>query len=252
METDAKEWHLDNFYLSFEDELLQNEPWSQTNADRQQQSQLVSSSHNEVNPLLMFHEIPDYLLASSSSFRIAFFDELNRYYNAIDFKGLQRLAYLTHQMSIIHLHKQLWCCCLQAGTGQIEPREQPCSSHYRANITFCHWPELVTSVMISKGMIDHQTQDKCKHDTYVSFVQNYLQQLEKKSEQCRLQFNNIQNGLLGYTDQLNDKIDHYVQKEGLNTMRLHFESRIALIKYISIDRSYQMEYLQRKPTDAQV
>ncbi len=258
---------MNNFYLNFEDEIQIHEELNQSNTSqrrRQQQQQqhqspiVVSTSEKKINENKnhpFFYDIPDYLSASSSSFRTAFFTEL-RNYNPIDFQDLQQLSILAHQTSIIHLHEQLWHCFLQTGKGQLKQSIQQLLQHHTDLTTVSFWPKIVTSVMISKGIIHHDNrQDKIDQHIYINFVQNYLHQLEKQAKQRRLQFDTITNRLPPYYAKgiLNDKIEHFLRNEdSLSAIRFHFQRRIALLEYICIDRSYQLAYFQQKPTNLQV
>ncbi|CAF4285090.1 unnamed protein product [Adineta steineri] len=155
-------------------------------------------------------------------------------------------------MSIIHLHQQLWQQFLQSCKDQLKLQEQVSllSDSFQINLFF--YPETVTSIMISQGIIDINQQDTIEPHIYIQFIKNYLQELKEKVKQCRIQFDTLKNSLPNHTNTLVDKIDCFVQKEGLIPMQLHFQARIALHKYISIDQSYQLEYFQHKPTDLQL
>ncbi len=106
--------------------------------------------------------------------------------------------------------------------------------------------------MISQGIMNVNKQYKIAQDIYIKFIENYLQQLERQANQYRYQFDTIKNCLPDYAHTIDDKIKHFVQNEGLIGMRLHFEMRIALIEYICLDRTYQLEYFQEKPANLQV
>ncbi len=269
LDSESNEWpYLNNFYLNFmEDELENQEELNRSNASQWQQHQqqnqsqiVVSTSEKSVTKIgdahyRFFHDIPDYLLPSSSSFRTAFFAELNSFRNSTHFQDLQELNILTHQTSIIYLHQQLWHGFLQAGTGQLKRQVQDLlqESTDEVSTSLSFWPQAVTSVMICQGIIQPAVdgQYKIDQETYINFVQSYLRQLEKQAKQRRLQFDTIVNRLPGYTyDVLNDRIEHYLRNEDtLTALRVHFERRIALLEYIRIDRSYQLAYFQQKPTD---
>jgi len=265
LDTEGNEWHyLNNFYLNFEDEIQTDEELNRSNTSQQQQHQspiVVSRSKKEINKNdddhhRFFYNIPDYLSASSSSFRATFFSELRSIYNPIDFQDLQQLNILTHQTTIIYLHDQLWHHFLQAGKGQLKQPLPQLLQHPTDLTTLSFWPKIVTSVMISKGIIQHDnSQDKINQDIYINFIQNYLHQLEKQARQRRLQFDTITTRLPSdYANGIiNDKIEHFIRNEdSLSALRLHFERRIALLEYICIDRSYQLAYFQQKPTNLQV
>jgi hypothetical protein len=179
--------------------------------------------------------------------------ELYYTFNAIDFvKDLEQLIFLTYQMSMIHLHQQLWYRFLQCGTGQLK---QPLLLVSNIDLTTASfWPELVTSVMISQRAIDVHRSDPIDQDIYIHFIQNYLHRLERKVHQCQCQFDTIKKRRTGGSIEIvNDKIEHFVQTESsLIGMRLVFQLRITLIDSIYFDRSYQCAYFQQKPTNLQV
>ncbi|CAF1481376.1 unnamed protein product [Adineta steineri] len=106
--------------------------------------------------------------------------------------------------------------------------------------------------MISKRIIDINKQDTIESNIYIQFIKNYLQELEEKMKQCQIQFATLKNCLPSHIDTLMDKINHFVQKEGVIPMQLHFQARIAVDKYISIDQLCQLDYFQHKPIDLQL
>ncbi|CAF1471345.1 unnamed protein product [Adineta steineri] len=245
LEIEGKEYNLNQFYLNFKNERQEN---------KRNQSQSISTSEKPImkEKDLFFLDISNYLSTSNSTLGATFLPELRSYFQPIDFQDLQQLCMLTYQMSIIHLHQQLWHRFLQSSKDQLKLQEQISLLSDSFQISLSFYPEIVTSLMISQGIIDVNKQDAIEPTIYIQFIKNYLQELEEKVKQYRIQFDTLKNSLPNHTETLVDKIDHFVQKEGLIPMQLHFQARIALDKYISIDRSYQLEYFQQKPTDLQL
>ncbi|CAF1336804.1 unnamed protein product [Adineta steineri] len=248
LDIEGKEYNLNQFYLDFRNKTSEND------LNNQSQSQPISTSEKSLTAEkdFFFLDIPNYLSVTNSTLGATFLPELRSYFQPIDFQDLQQLCMLTYQMSIIHLHQQLWERFLQSSKDQSKLQEQVSLLSDSCQINLSFYPEIVTSIMISQGIIDVNKQDTIKPNIYIQFIKNYLHELEEKMKQCRIQFDTLKNSLPNHTETLADKIDHFVQKEGLIPMQLHFQARIALHKSISIDRSYQLEYFQHKPTDLQL
>lgn len=196
-------------------------------------------------PLSNFNQLPSYISTTNSDFQLTFFCELRSLYNPIDFDDLKQLTFFTHQMSLIHLQEQLWCRCLQACSGQIKPCTIPVRPVTMERIlAFC--PKFLAVILQSKGItIDLQEA--------VKFIQNYLRISQKKHRQYQIQFDELKCHLGSkYSNKLTEKIDRFVQKHGLELIRLHFQTQIGLMEAIGIDRLYQYEYVQQKPTEDQV
>lgn len=262
LDLEANEWRVNQFYLDFDDgtEGFQPSNRSSTNSS-QHSSPVVSKSvkkRKQTEDPRLFSHIPDYLSLDNRSFQAEFRLELCHTENSIDFSDLQHLAFLTHQMTILHLHQQLWCRCLQSGAGHLKKLEHlPLLSasllRHIAVLNVPFWPKLVTSVMKAKGMININRQDPMDEDIHISFVQNYLHQLEKQINRRRAQLSTIKHCLPHCLRRLTEKTDQFVQKEDyIAAMRIQFQTRIALIEFINIDRSLQWQYLQEKPTQLQV
>ena len=259
LDMEANEWRVNNFYLDFEDDMKQFQSSSKNLL--QQSSPVVPVSvkkRKQTENCGSFSHIPDYLSFDNHSFQSEFIFELCYTSNSIDFSGLQHLAFLIHQITILQLHQELWCRLLQSGAGYLKKLEHlplPSSSLLRhiAGLTVPFWPKLVTSVMNSKGITNINGQDPMDQDIYINFIQNYLHQLEKQINQRRAQLNTIKHSLPHGLRRLMDKTDQFVQKEeSIVAMRNHFKTRLALLEFIHIDRSYQWQYLQEKPTQLQV
>lgn len=260
LETDGHNWHINNIYVNFEKELRDKELNQIMIHSQQDQFQITSTSNKYSNKTtkdcLFFYKLPDYLLASNRSFQATFFPELRRTFNPLDFQDLQQLAILTRQISIIHQYQQLWHYFLQCGTGQIRPRERPLLSRCTIEKQLSFWPQIVTSILMSEEIIpqvEDQQNEEIDQNIYINFIQNYLDQLHKKMNLCRHQFNTIKSRIQNYSDILINKIDHFIQNQSdILTIKFHVQTKIALIKYSYSDRSYQWEFGKQKPTKLQV
>lgn len=263
LDMDVKEWpYLNNFYIQFGDGIPANR--AQTSRPEQESEkqlfpmivariQTISEQNNDQR---YFQDIPEYLWPSDSDFHTKFFCELRHPRYPLDFEDLQQLAILSHQTCIIRLHEQLWHCFLQAGQGLLLRQPMP-HDRTSSSTTLPFWPKMVTSIMISQGILPahhNDEQDQVNPNIYIDFVQNYLRQLEQQAKQRRLKFDIILKRLSGQNhESISDKIESLLEaEESLIALRLHFEIRITLLKFICMDRSYQLAYFQQKPTHSQV
>ena len=255
------------FYLDFDEEQVESNEASNTSqqqAKPQSSTVVATVAKKKIEKNAdhrYFYDIPDYLSESNTNFTIRFFSELRYFRNPIDFKDLQELAVLTHQTFIIHSHQKLWHCFLQTGQGLLsQQRFIPDHTNFTATLSF--WPQIVTSIMMAKGILpsnnndnnnDHQS-NRQDQNIYINFIQNYLHQLEQQAKQRELKFYTILKRLTTYSDQtIAERIEACVtSEESRFALQLHFKRRIALLEYICTDRSYQVAYFQEKPTDMQV
>ena len=262
LDIEVKQWpFLNMFYLNFDEmKIDSNEALSTSQQQVKHQSSKVITTAAKKDIEQYFYDIPDYLSASNSDFLPTFFCELRNFPNPVDFQDIQELAVLTHQSFIIHSHQQLWHCFLQAGKGLL-PQQRFIQDHTNFTATLSFWPQIVTSIMIDKGILppnhinnDHSSNNRQEQSIYINFIQNYLQQLEEQAKQHKLKFQTILKRLPCHSHETTaNKIERLVtSEESRSALQLHFQRRIALFEYVCTDRSYQLAYFQEKPTDIQV
>ncbi|UJR06546.1 hypothetical protein I4U23_010829 [Adineta vaga] len=217
----ANEWDLKNYYIAFNDDQYENR---------------------------IVEYYPSYISFTNTNFKMTFSSELNNMDNPIDINVLQQLNFLVHQLSLIHLHQELWHHCLDACRGQLKPTTScilvSTSSVDIEKEILSFYPNIVTNIMKYRRII-HDNQNQ-----YIDFIENYLQQLANKHKEYQLEYNDLQKQIESstYYEVLNTKIMENVQKHGLEMIKIHFQIRINLIKCMGIDRWYQYNFFQQKPT----
>ena len=192
--------------------------------------------------VFLLDKIPDCLLASNVSFRLAFFHLLNDLRRPVDPFPLQQLAILTYKMNIVLLHQQLWQSYSQWGTGPPEGFTfAPCSPPLPEGS-----PRLANGDVHAKNMppIDGQIQ--------TDFVQQRQAFLNEQHRRYRAQFETLKSQLTYFTEALGYHLERYVSKTALVPVRPYLQARMALIKHAYNDRVLQLEFFAQKPTDDQV
>ena len=219
--------------------------WSLANVSANDELHLPD--FGEVGQIFLLDIIPDCLLASNSSFQVAFFYLLNDQDNPVDRGSLEQLSILTYKMNIIYLQQRLWQVYLQSGTGQLRSLVE--SHQHELAVAPQVWPLQVSELLIAYG--DTQTKN-VDDQTHLDFVQKYLSVLSKHHQRYRAQFNTIKSQLNYFTDALGYHMERYVLANALAIVQLYFDARIALIKHAYTDRWLQLNFLQHKPNDEQV
>lgn len=200
--------------------------------------------------LILLDRIPDFLLASSTLFRYAYFIWINKINSPVDPQRLEKLTILAYKMGMIHLRRELWQTYLQSGTGQIPMPEAAKKRQGQWNLHI--WPiEFSRLIMIQQGSPVQRIED-INHDTHMHFVKQHLKYLDDKYRSYAAEFHTIRFSTQHYHEEINDTMEQFVQQQALKAAKLYFEARIHLLKANYIDRSYQYEYYRLKPTMEQV
>lgn len=193
---------------------------------------------------------PYFLLTSSPTFRFAFFRELLDYVHPFDPFELEELTMLSYQMSILHLHKQLWTTYLQSGTGELE-RSHP-SRRHDEKTELHHWPTYLHSFTIARAYVKRMTSEAMDHEMRIVSVKEYLSYLEEQLHDYATQYEAMKNNMPLYTPTLTYRIDECVRKHALSAVHIYFDVIIALMKHDYMDRFMQLQYWQLKPIPEQI
>ena len=198
----------------------------------------------------LLDKIPDCLMASSASFRMAFSSHLKHDQHALNPVVLEKLTVLKYRMSIIDFHKQLWNAYLKSGTGQMETIDP--SRQNDAKAALHYWPPVISPFMRTKTAIQKTSNYNLDHERRIDLVKRYLAQLDDRTNHYRVQFDAIKNDIASSSGTLLHEIEHFVHKETLSTVKIYFEAVMSLMKYDYVDRLLQLQYGQQKPNEQKV
>ena len=198
----------------------------------------------------LLDKIPGCLMASSVSFRTAFFSHIKHDPHTWNPIVLEKLTVLNYRMSIINFHKQLWDTYLKSGTGQMENIDP--SRQNDAKATLHYWPSVISPFMRTKTAIQKTSNYDLDHERRADLVKRYLTQLDDRTNHCRVQFDALKNDISSSSETLLHEIEHFVHKETLSIVKIYFGAVISLMKYDYMDRLLQLQHGQQKPNEQQV
>jgi hypothetical protein len=149
-------------------------------------------------------------------------------------EDLRQMAIVMYQLSMLSLQRSLWMTYLQSGTGKLK------SNHQTTEVGPQIWPaEVVQSKM--------NTKEPTNDNTWLTYVTKYLCELDTKIKQYQIELNVKKIPMSNYIQ----TIETYVQ-QGLESVRLEIEHKIALVQYDYNDRTLELAFLQHHPTEYQV
>ncbi|CAF2973850.1 unnamed protein product [Rotaria sp. Silwood2] len=108
-------------------------------------------------------------------------------------------------------------------------------------------------MIIAQHYNDIIHENEITHDIYVNFVKKNLFHLDTKASHYQHEFDATKDRIDHSSDELTYKIDEFIQKaDHVTAIRLHFEARMELVEYSSLDQLLQFKYVQQKPNDKQI
>lgn len=225
-------------------------PSTSSTTENVHHSSTLSNMKLHDESLLLLDHIPDFLLASSSLFRFAYFSWINKVNSPVEPSKLEQLTILVYKMAMIQLRRELWQTYLDSGTGEIKVPEiaRRRSPHLRLHA----WPIELSLLIMTQQASQIQHIHEIDHETYLYFVKKHLAYLDEQYRQDRFQFHQIKMETEHYLNAIDDEIERFVQKRALLPAKLYFEARITLLTANYLDRFYQYEYHQQKPSLDQV
>lgn len=168
--------------------------------------------------------------------------------NTITIDELRTLALLKHKTRSIHLREKLWTSYYKAGKGEYQTEQ--CRN---TTVNRCFWTKSIKKILLSKQMNINDNQKIQNQDKlYENFVVEHLEELQKNLENYQAEYNETICCTEGFTDQMEDIIDRFVEHYSLIPFQKKLNYRLALFECEYEDRILTREYLRFKPTDYQV
>lgn len=104
----------------------------------------------------------------------------------------------------------------------------------------------------SKEIIKLFTMKKIDENQYESYVEKYMNEMNRTLEELQEQYNTYKNNCPELTDIIENKLDEFVQHYRLIPFTMKSDYELALFEYEYQDQLLQREFLHMKPTDKQV
>ena len=177
--------------------------------------------------------VPYYLSKDSKSFQ----QVLSHVTSNDMIEELRQMALLIHEHSMIKLETSLWTTYLKSGTGQLDVNQMHNDDKFNPQI----WP-----IEVQQSMMKHSI-NNTDHFTCLTYVTQYICELDKKMEQYQTKLNVQKAQLLDYL-----KLIETFVRQTLESVRLETEHHIALVQYNYNDRVLELNYLSHNPTSHQV
>ncbi|CAF3964074.1 unnamed protein product [Rotaria sp. Silwood1] len=191
-------------------------------------------------------KIPDFLTKRNKSFKQMIHQLISTATMEISNKTkeeLRQIAILIYKLMFIEINYSLWTTYLKSGTGQlmIQSEKQP---NYSTNLPI--WPKEI-KIMIQKLVKMNATNE---NDIYINFISNKLHELDNQLKQYQTELNQKTNSFHGYTLQLQQLIETYIQ-QNLSSFRMEIEHKIELIHYDYYIEALKLEYYRQNPNEYQ-
>ncbi|CAF1339110.1 unnamed protein product [Adineta steineri] len=198
--------------------------------------------------------IPNYLLINNSHFQQLFHALTSTTATSLTIEGIQEIALLLRQITILNLQRSLWNIYLQSGIGKLETDFH---QSIIPNESVFLWPSEVKSTLSMKNKKQQQQQQNelttINHNTCLKYVNkmldqymNHLIDYEKKLKNKNFRPNNL------FTLQIKDDLMQYIEQQEIRMIRIEIESKIAIVKYDYQDHLIEWEYNQLIPNSYQL
>lgn len=210
-------------------------------------SKTSESTVSRISHATNFNSIPDYLCRTNPSFEKKFQCILP---STSNLEELRHIAILMHKITSIDMVYSLWLVYQKSYTGDLQQPTLSMKNSYDRKVC----PKEVLSLMKRPQQNSHIHQDTNKIDcnqTCLTFINDYLRQLNQQNEESRQQLQKKSSQLLGYTRGLEHNLDKFVQ-QGLSSQRIELDRDMALVQYDYTDELFKRAYLALNPSDHQV
>ena len=183
-------------------------------------------------------QIPEYLQSTNKIFDQIITDHTMNSAISIVKEDLRQISILKHKIADMKLSKKLWETYLKSGTGQWETQESN-----KTNVDRRMWPLQVKKMVLSKKSktIDTSEGSPNEQKIYEITVYEHLKELNDIIEQYQNELDRMKNTLMYYTDDIEKRIDTFVQQHGIRLLELKFNYKIAILEY-----DYDVELLERE------
>jgi hypothetical protein len=192
--------------------------------------------------------IPGYLKSTNQIFDQLLTDHIMQSsITTMTMEDLRQLAILKHKMAAIPLRKKLWTTYFKSGTGQWQTQHSS-----KTTVDRRIWPMEVKKMISSTSNAMDINQQKDEQKICETLVHQHFKELNNTMEQYQNEFNKKKKDLIGYTDDMEKKIEAFVQQNGIRPLQMKLDYQIAILEYDYDAEILEREYLRYNPTEYQV
>ena len=183
--------------------------------------------------------IPSYLSNKKGLFDQKLAPLLQRQTTSITMDNLREMAVLIHHIRSTKLLISEWQLYLSSGTGQIKV-----SLTETSNISI--WTEEAQKTMI-KEMGEYIDTDMC-----VAYTKDYLEKLNEKLKQFEMEKNQCQDRLMGYTQEMDQKIEQFIFEQHIKQADLRLQHKMIVIEHQHRNRILELDFEALEPQPDQL
>ncbi|CAF1198748.1 unnamed protein product [Adineta ricciae] len=152
---------------------------------------------------------------------------------------LRKISIEMHKIMIIQTYQLLWMTYLKSSTGQLL-----IDSIMQTELI---WPKEIKTMVQT---IQTGGKSVIRHETYLEFVNSYLNALENYLKKYKLELNCQINNFQYYSLGIKQHIEKYLEKQ-LESFRMEIEHKVELVHYDYQIRALKVDYFRHNPNDQQ-
>ncbi|CAF4434812.1 unnamed protein product, partial [Rotaria magnacalcarata] len=196
------------------------------------------------------NEIPIYLSINNKLF-VHMAQTITKTTTSISINNIQQLALFIHQAASVRIDREVMKAYLHSVMSTLKQSE----SHL-IEVDRRVWPMQIQSLMLAKqktatttacaSITEDQQADCEKH------LHQRLIEMNEKIQYHQSQFNEKKNNLIGFTSNIEESIQSFVQKHGVKPFEMKRNLKIAMINHDYDSEILRRQYLQEKPNEYQI
>ncbi|CAF4309896.1 unnamed protein product [Rotaria sp. Silwood2] len=184
-------------------------------------------------------QMPNYLTMNHKAFA-RMNENLLKNVPSITISDLQEMAFFMHQIEAVRMKKDITTVYLQSVTGTLtEPELDLIEVDRRV------WPMQVKSLLLTKhAMTTTTTMEVNEPDQQAACEKLINQRLEELNEEIQYYQQKLlakQNSLIGFTLDINETIQKFVQEYGIKPLQLKYQLKTAIVIH-----DFELEILERR------
>lgn len=206
-------------------------------------------------------QIPNYLSLNNQSF-IHMTQTILKTVNSINMNDIQQIALIMHHKAAVHYRRELTKVYLLSVLGTL--KEPECDLK---EIDRRVWPIQVKSLMLTHCQSTTSTDisttamttttntemlSQEEHLSCENLLRQQLQEMKQQIIQYEQELDEKKNSLTEYTPDMENIIQIYAEHNGIQSLRLIYDFKVAMIKYNYESEILGRKYFHEKPNDYQV
>jgi hypothetical protein len=196
------------------------------------------------------NEIPIYLSINNKLF-VHMAQTITKTTTSISINNIQQLALFMHRAANVRIDREVMKAYLHSVMGTLKQSESDLIEVDRRV-----WPIQVQSIMLTQQKAATTTGYASVTEDQQTDCENLFHQrlidMNEKIQYHQNQFNEKKNNLIGFTSNIEENIQSFVQKHGVKPLKMKRNLKIAMLNHDYDSEILRRQYLQEKPNEYQV